>query len=222
MAASVSGTQIHVSSSQLKKKNHQKKIIKVHPQLLHPEHPSWAPTPGPSPGPSRHPRAGGAEAAVPCAGIPAKAGLGEERRLSEPRGRGQSPRLKGPAAREKGRRGTAAVWGDEPVGTWLFCGVGGQRVPWALLHTHRPQFQEEADSVSQTLAKLSSSLDTQYSPAPGGAPGAPTELLRQLEVRQPTSPGTPLLGTWPVCLSLTPPGAYPARALVWGQEEGVL
>ncbi|XP_014387230.1 PREDICTED: envoplakin [Myotis brandtii] len=66
----------------------------------------------------------------------------------------------------------------------LFCGVNGQRGPWALLHTHRPQFQEEADSVSQTLAKLSSSLDTQYSPAPGGAPGAPTELLRQLEAEE--------------------------------------
>lgn len=46
------------------------------------------------------------------------------------------------------------------------------------------RFQEEADSVSQTLAKLSSSLDTQYSPAPGGAPGAPTELLRQLEAEE--------------------------------------
>uniref|UniRef100_A0A8C9JIA5 Envoplakin n=1 Tax=Panthera tigris altaica TaxID=74533 RepID=A0A8C9JIA5_PANTA len=35
--------------------------------------------------------------------------------------------------------------------------------------------------LSQTLAKLNSSLDTQYSPAPGGPPGAPTELLQQLE-----------------------------------------
>ncbi|EQB77242.1 envoplakin-like protein [Camelus ferus] len=43
------------------------------------------------------------------------------------------------------------------------------------------RFQEEADSVSQTLAKLHSSLDTQYSPGPGGAPGTPTELLQQLE-----------------------------------------
>nr|XP_021536408.1 envoplakin [Neomonachus schauinslandi] len=42
-------------------------------------------------------------------------------------------------------------------------------------------FQEEADSVSQTLAKLNSSLDTQYSPASGVPPGAPTELLQQLE-----------------------------------------
>ncbi|XP_061031343.1 envoplakin [Eubalaena glacialis] len=45
------------------------------------------------------------------------------------------------------------------------------------------RFQEEADSVSQTLAKLNSSLDTQYSPAPGGPPGAPTELL-QLEAEE--------------------------------------
>nr|XP_017530034.2 envoplakin isoform X3 [Manis javanica] len=46
------------------------------------------------------------------------------------------------------------------------------------------RFQEEADSISQTLAKLNSSLDTQYSPAPGGPPGAPTELLQQLEAEQ--------------------------------------
>ncbi|XP_016067953.1 PREDICTED: envoplakin [Miniopterus natalensis] len=45
-------------------------------------------------------------------------------------------------------------------------------------------FQEEANSVSQTLAKLNSSLDTQYSPAPGGPPGAPTELLLQLEAEE--------------------------------------
>ncbi|XP_059938693.1 envoplakin [Mesoplodon densirostris] len=45
------------------------------------------------------------------------------------------------------------------------------------------RFQEEADSVSQTLAKLNSSLDTEYSPAPGGPPGAPTELL-QLEAEE--------------------------------------
>ncbi|ELK35761.1 Envoplakin [Myotis davidii] len=45
-------------------------------------------------------------------------------------------------------------------------------------------FQEEADSVSQTLAKLSSSLDTQYGSSPGGAAGAPTELLRQLEAEE--------------------------------------
>ncbi|KAK2495863.1 hypothetical protein MC885_006818 [Smutsia gigantea] len=46
------------------------------------------------------------------------------------------------------------------------------------------RFQEEADSISQTLAKLNSSLDTQYSPAPGGPPGAPTELLQQLEAER--------------------------------------
>uniref|UniRef100_A0A8C8YLP1 Envoplakin n=1 Tax=Prolemur simus TaxID=1328070 RepID=A0A8C8YLP1_PROSS len=46
------------------------------------------------------------------------------------------------------------------------------------------RFQEEADSVSQTLAKLTSNLDTKYSPAPGGLPGAPTELLRQLEAEE--------------------------------------
>ncbi|XP_032312690.1 LOW QUALITY PROTEIN: envoplakin [Camelus ferus] len=46
------------------------------------------------------------------------------------------------------------------------------------------RFQEEADSVSQTLAKLHSSLDTQYSPGPGGAPGTPTELLQQLEAEE--------------------------------------
>ncbi|XP_077020004.1 envoplakin [Tamandua tetradactyla] len=46
------------------------------------------------------------------------------------------------------------------------------------------RFQEEADSVSQTLAKLNSSLDAKYSPAPGGPPGAPTELLQQLEVEE--------------------------------------
>ncbi|XP_027626614.1 envoplakin [Tupaia chinensis] len=43
------------------------------------------------------------------------------------------------------------------------------------------RFQEEADSVGQTLAKLSSSLDAKYSPAPGEVCGAPTELLLQLE-----------------------------------------
>lgn len=46
------------------------------------------------------------------------------------------------------------------------------------------RFQEEADSVSQTMAKLNSSLDTQYSPAPGGASGTPTELLQQLEAEE--------------------------------------
>ncbi|KAM4843618.1 envoplakin [Thomomys bottae] len=43
------------------------------------------------------------------------------------------------------------------------------------------RFQEEADSVSQTLAKLNSSLDTKYSPAPGDPTGSPSELQRQLE-----------------------------------------
>uniref|UniRef100_A0A8C6G1W4 Envoplakin n=1 Tax=Moschus moschiferus TaxID=68415 RepID=A0A8C6G1W4_MOSMO len=46
------------------------------------------------------------------------------------------------------------------------------------------RFQEEADSVSQTLAKLNSSLDSQYSPAPGGPPGALTEMIRQLEAEE--------------------------------------
>ncbi|XP_023067534.1 envoplakin isoform X2 [Piliocolobus tephrosceles] len=46
------------------------------------------------------------------------------------------------------------------------------------------RFQEEADSVSQTLAKLNSNLDAKYSPAPGGPPGAPTELLQQLEAEE--------------------------------------
>lgn len=46
------------------------------------------------------------------------------------------------------------------------------------------RFQEEADSVSQTLAKLSSNLDSQYSPAPGGPPGTLTEMLRQLEAEE--------------------------------------
>ncbi|XP_036124585.1 envoplakin [Molossus molossus] len=46
------------------------------------------------------------------------------------------------------------------------------------------RFQEDADSVSQTLAKLNSSLDTQYGPAPGGPPGTHTELLRQLEAEE--------------------------------------
>ncbi|XP_033038146.1 envoplakin [Trachypithecus francoisi] len=46
------------------------------------------------------------------------------------------------------------------------------------------RFQEEADSVSQTLAKLNSNLDAKYSPAPGGPPGALTELLQQLEAEE--------------------------------------
>lgn len=46
------------------------------------------------------------------------------------------------------------------------------------------RFQEEADSVSQTLEKLNSNLDTKYRPAPGDPLGAPTELLRQLEAEE--------------------------------------
>ncbi|XP_063473123.1 LOW QUALITY PROTEIN: envoplakin-like [Symphalangus syndactylus] len=46
------------------------------------------------------------------------------------------------------------------------------------------RFQEEADSVSQTLVKLNSNLDAKYSPAPGGPPGTPTELLQQLEAEE--------------------------------------
>ncbi|XP_028376591.1 envoplakin [Phyllostomus discolor] len=45
-------------------------------------------------------------------------------------------------------------------------------------------FQGEADAVSQTLAKLNAALDTQYDPASGGTPGAPTELLLQLEAEE--------------------------------------
>ncbi|XP_054449361.1 envoplakin [Pteronotus mesoamericanus] len=45
-------------------------------------------------------------------------------------------------------------------------------------------FQEEADSVSQDLAKLNARLDTQSGLAPGGTPGAPTELLLQLEAEE--------------------------------------
>lgn len=69
--------------------------------------------------------------------------------------------------------------------SWL-AGLVDSGLPRAVPLTahHLPQFQEEADSISQTLAKLDSSLDTQYSPAPGAPPGALTELLQQLEVRQ--------------------------------------
>lgn len=67
------------------------------------------------------------------------------------------------------------------------------------------RFQEEADSVSQTLAKVNSSLDIQYSPAPGGPPVNPTELLQQLEVRRPHPAPAPLSWEWglPMCLGLT-------------------
>ncbi|XP_058140739.1 envoplakin [Dasypus novemcinctus] len=46
------------------------------------------------------------------------------------------------------------------------------------------RFQEEADSICQTLEKLNSSLDSKFSPAPGGPPGALPELLQQLEVEE--------------------------------------
>ncbi|KFO35630.1 Envoplakin [Fukomys damarensis] len=46
------------------------------------------------------------------------------------------------------------------------------------------RFQEEADTVSQTLAKLSSNLDTKYSPVCGGPVFPATELLRQLEAEE--------------------------------------
>uniref|UniRef100_A0A8C6I7I5 Envoplakin n=1 Tax=Mus spicilegus TaxID=10103 RepID=A0A8C6I7I5_MUSSI len=46
------------------------------------------------------------------------------------------------------------------------------------------RFQEEADSVSQTLAKLSSNLDTKYGFGTGDSSGSPTELLLQLEAEE--------------------------------------
>ncbi|XP_028608725.1 envoplakin isoform X2 [Grammomys surdaster] len=46
------------------------------------------------------------------------------------------------------------------------------------------KFQEEADSVSQTLAKLSSNLDTKYGFGTGASSGSPTELLLQLEAEE--------------------------------------
>lgn len=76
-------------------------------------------------------------------------------------------------------------WGLERPGSfWVLAFAGLQRAaPRSLaLTTCSPQFQEEADSISQTLAKINSNLNTQYSSAPGGPPGPPTELLRQLEV----------------------------------------
>lgn len=97
--------------------------------------------------------------------------------------------------------------------------------PDSALNYPRPQFQEEADSVSQTLAKLNSSLDTQYSPAPGAPPGALTELLQQLEVRAPHPAGhlhpTPGIGAG-LCLGLTLPwGLVLPRANPGGQEKGI-
>lgn len=89
----------------------------------------------------------------------------------------------------------------------------------------RPQFQEEADSVSQTLAKLNSSLDTQYSPAPGGPPGAPTELLQQLEVSEPhQTTCTPLQGMGLALASRShpSPGTYSRpEPTLGGEEKGV-
>uniref|UniRef100_A0A8C9PUN5 Envoplakin n=1 Tax=Spermophilus dauricus TaxID=99837 RepID=A0A8C9PUN5_SPEDA len=49
------------------------------------------------------------------------------------------------------------------------------------------KFQEEADSVSQTLVKLNSNLDSKYSPALGPS-GSPIELVRQLEITEPALP----------------------------------
>lgn len=46
------------------------------------------------------------------------------------------------------------------------------------------RFQEEADSASQTLAKLSSNLDTKYSFGAGDSSVSPTELLLQLEAEE--------------------------------------
>ncbi|KAL1779698.1 envoplakin isoform X1 [Sigmodon hispidus] len=46
------------------------------------------------------------------------------------------------------------------------------------------RFQEEADSVSQTLAKLDSNLDTKYGRVAGDSSGSPTEFLLQLEAEE--------------------------------------
>ncbi|XP_004630175.1 envoplakin [Octodon degus] len=46
------------------------------------------------------------------------------------------------------------------------------------------KFQEGADTVSQTLAKLNSNLDTKDSPVSGGPPGPATGLLQQLEAEE--------------------------------------
>lgn len=98
--------------------------------------------------------------------------------------------------------------------------------PALPLTTHQPQFQEEADSVGQSLAKLSSRLDTQYSPGPGGPSGALTELLRQLEVRRPHPPATRThswgrglpVCVWASCLQGTPSSLEPQPQR---QEKGV-
>ncbi|MXQ87083.1 hypothetical protein E5288_WYG007689 [Bos mutus] len=75
-------------------------------------------------------------------------------------------------------------FGFSQFGFSWFAGWWAVSAPAPPLTTHRPQFQEEADSVSQTLAKLNSSLDSQYSPAPEGPPGALMEMLRQLEAEE--------------------------------------
>ena len=99
-------------------------------------------------------------------------------------------------------------FGFSQFGFSWFAGWWAVSAPAPPLTTHRPQFQEEADSVSQTLAKLNSSLDSQYSPATEGPPGALMEMLRQLEVRWPPAP--PRSRSWapggPGCLGLMPPG----------------
>ncbi|XP_040606011.1 envoplakin isoform X2 [Mesocricetus auratus] len=46
------------------------------------------------------------------------------------------------------------------------------------------KFQEEADSVNQTLAKLNSNLNTKYGHVTGDASGSATELLLQLEAEE--------------------------------------
>ncbi|KAM7334606.1 hypothetical protein ACRRTK_007926 [Alexandromys fortis] len=46
------------------------------------------------------------------------------------------------------------------------------------------RFQEEADSVNQTLAKLNSNLDTKYGLVAGDSFGSATELLLQLEAEE--------------------------------------
>ncbi|XP_063098293.1 envoplakin isoform X2 [Cavia porcellus] len=46
------------------------------------------------------------------------------------------------------------------------------------------RFQEEANAVSQTLAKLSSNLDTKYNTVSGDSAGPVTELLQQLEAEE--------------------------------------
>ncbi|XP_027281410.1 envoplakin isoform X3 [Cricetulus griseus] len=46
------------------------------------------------------------------------------------------------------------------------------------------KFQEEADSVSQTLAKLNSNLNTKYGLIAGASSGSATELLLQLEAEE--------------------------------------